>query len=811
MLLYERKLLNEPAISRKLSDIYHGYAEPQAVTLELSNADGYFSWLIAHDDEIRGVDVRLRRYEPLAPPQLSFDVSGKITDYTLNADDVFSVTVSINDPDPLQREIARKVLETSDWSWGVNPTAQVFLPSQDLGKSYPLGIGYARKSPLIYVKADHTLKRYDYIISYGEIMGVVNLYRNRRLVNMAAEGITVHVGDSSSPYSLTIGGVTTYFAYIRCPLEQRDFSGALMDLTADVRGMRMGTANMQKNFARVIQQLLSNQAWGLGLAVNAAAFDAAAAQSAADYPECTDYVTNLDGGCSGSITEPVRAYDLLAGLLLACRGQLTTNESNEWTLTVDTYKGITAATFGDNDGSYNNCDMLSIKKSATSEASRNITLNYAFDGWQGKYAHRNIRACRSFGEDRQYEMLLVRDHTTADRITSYLRQLALHDTRIQMRAGMEARGLQVGDVVRLINLRWGIDVAYQVREIERGAIECNLELSSYSSAIYTYTAGSIPAEAYDDATPDYSATPPAAPTSFAIDTGFGTSGWRVDMAQDGTVFMTVGLLADAPSVNFANMEFGGRRAGDTIYAWTAGNKPGAGATWRGRIEGLTAGLNYEFAARAVNGFGLYSTLATIGSTTAPGDATAPGTVSGLVARCKLKTWEFQWTALTGVADLRGYRLQINSSSGFGGTMYHNAILNAVKKSYSDDSLSYGDTLHARVRAVDLTGNESASWSSTASATASRAVSDDISSGAITTPKRQTVNTISYFIASIPANSGMTIGLPHNLDRVPVGIVTSGNTVIQATLAFVDSYEVTFLIRNPTGSTVTNFTITFYYW
>lgn len=811
MTLYERKLLNEPVVVRRLTDIYYGYAEPQSVTLELSNADGYFSSLIA-TEEIRGVTVRLRRYEPLDTPQLSFDLSGKITDYTLNADDVFSVTVSINDPDPLQSDVARKVLETSDWSWGVNPTAQVFLPSQDLGKSYPLCIGYARKSPLIYVKADHTLNRYDYVISYGEIMGVVNLYRNKRLVNMAAEGITVHVGDSSSPYSLTLGGVTTYFAYVRCPLEQRDFSGALMDLTADVRGMRFGTANMQKNFARIIQHILSNQSWGLGLAVSTSSFDAAAAQSAIDYPECVDYTTNLDGGCSGSIAEPVRAYDLLAELLLACRGRLDTNEDNLWTLTVDTYNAISAATFGDNDGYFNNCDMLSIKRVATSEAIRNITLNYAIDTWQGKQAHKNIRACRSgFGEDRQYEMLLVRDHTTADRITSYLRQIELHDTRIQIKAGMEARALQVGDAVRLINPRWGIDVAYQVRAIERGAIECNIELASYSAAIYTYQAGSMPAEAYDDATPDYSATPPAAPTSFQVDTGFGVNGWEVAIGLDGTSFAVVGLRADAPVANFANMEFGARRAGQTIYNWTAGNKPSSGNVWRGRLSGLTAGLSYEFAARSVSGFGLYSPLATIGSTTAVGDTSAPGTVSGLTARCKLKTWEFQWTPLTGVADLRGYRLQVNSASGFGGTMYHDAILDATKKSYTNDAISYGTTLFARVRAVDLTGNESSSWSSTASATASRVVTDDVANQGITTPKRQNVNNVSYYVASFGAGEYAVLYMNHNLGFIPCGIVDSGHAIVQATVSDINSATAYILIRNIGATTASGFTVQFVYW
>jgi len=808
--LYERRLLNDPVVTKKLTDIYYGYAEPQSVNLELSNTDGYFTNLIT-TEEIRNKLVKIRKHEPLEG--ISFEVSGVITDFSINNNDVFSVTISINNPDPLQTEIGRKLLETNDWSWGTTPTAWVYLPSQDLGKSYPLCFGYCRKVPLIYVKANHTegQKAFDYIVSYGEIVDVVNVYRNKKVINMVAEGVTVHKGDNTSPYSLTLNGQTIYFAYIRFSLEQRDFSNNMYELTADIRGMKLGTANMQKNFASVCKEILNNQAWGCNMAVNNSSFTAAAIQSAIDFPECEDYVTNLDGGCSGNISAPITAYDLINELLIACRGKLDTNDNNEQVLTIDTYITKILATFGEDDGYYNNCECLSIAKIPTSEAIKNINIEYAHDNWSGKFAHTNVRNCRTFGEDKTFSFALVRDHTTADRISSYLKGIELHDTRITIKAGMEARELQSRDVIKLINNRWLIDGSYHIRAIEKGVSEFDLNLSNYSQSIYTYTQGNLPVDPYNDIPdfmPDYSFTNPSAPTSLAIDTSYGVNGWDVRIALDGTSDVTVGLKANAPTTNFAYMEFGYRLSGVTIYTWFTGQL-NTGVEWKAVLTGLTAGQNYILAARSVNKFGLFSEITMTTATTAIGDSTAPAQAASLTARCKYKTWEFQWTANT-EADLNGYIVQINSASNFAGTMYFNAKVDQAKMSYTNDALSYGTTLFCRVKAVDFTGNQSASWSSTASATSVRTQTDDIDDNRVTTPKRQDVNQVSYNFSSVGAYGFGGTSVTHNLGRIPVGLFSSNNVALVPYIANLTTTAVDICCFNASNTTQSG-TVVVYYW
>lgn len=70
-------------------------------------------------------------------------------------------------------------------------------------------------------------------------------------------------------------------------------------------------------------------------------------------------------------------------------------------------------------------------------------------------------------------------------------------------------------------------------------------------------------------------------------------------------------------------------------------------------------------------------------------------------------------------------------SGFG-TIYFDKIVGQNKVSYTDDARGYG-TLYCRVKAVDFTGNESASWSATATATTSAISTNDLDNNSVTVP------------------------------------------------------------------------------
>ena len=65
--LYKRRLLNELQVSDSLSDISSGKNSTQSISLELSNADGYFSTLLNSGYEFRGKGVKLSQIELIQP------------------------------------------------------------------------------------------------------------------------------------------------------------------------------------------------------------------------------------------------------------------------------------------------------------------------------------------------------------------------------------------------------------------------------------------------------------------------------------------------------------------------------------------------------------------------------------------------------------------------------------------------------------------------------------------------------------------------------------------------------------------------
>jgi hypothetical protein len=103
---YERRLLNEVDITQQLSDIYWGIIEPQTITLQFSNADGLF-FDLESGEELRNKGIKFQVYEPFDNPSVKFLVYGKIIDYDLR--DEASFTVMIQDPDPLNAIVPKKV------------------------------------------------------------------------------------------------------------------------------------------------------------------------------------------------------------------------------------------------------------------------------------------------------------------------------------------------------------------------------------------------------------------------------------------------------------------------------------------------------------------------------------------------------------------------------------------------------------------------------------------------------------------------------------------------------------------------------
>lgn len=151
------------------------------------------------------------------------------------------------------------------------------------------------------------------------------------------------------------------------------------------------------------------------------------------------------------------------------------------------------------------------------------------------------------------------------------------------------------------------------------------------------------------------------------------------------------------------------------------------------FTGLEPTTGYSVRVRAMDRLGRFSAyLPSAGYTsfTSTVDQTVPAQVTGVQFFAGLRTVTVTWTDNTDddVEGGRGtYHIQLASDSGFSNIL-KDKINSGTVTSFTD--LSTNTTYYVRVKAVDSSGNESTSWSSTASGTTGYLVNSDIQAGTI---------------------------------------------------------------------------------
>lgn len=496
---YEGTLLNEPVLRESLLDRFWGANEPMTVQFSFGNRSGVWHSLV-NGNELRGVVMTIKYYDPanLADTELETEYTeddilledgdtillessmieilarGKIQEYDVR--DEAAITAELNSMDILETILPKKVVNTTDW-----PKAT------DLGIAVNIIFGRSKNVPLSYIHYDFDNDYYDYLIGYGPIQAVDAVYRDGALVS--ASEYTIFDGSQESPDS--------GYAFIRFSLEQKDFGGRLYTLTADVQGY-------PRNFAYIIEQILSDGTWGLGENVDENSFTAAK-----DDLNTIGYMY-----CDGAITGERRTKDIIDELLFLCRGYLTQNSLGEWQLFIDTYKTDVVANFGHGDGYYENIlEIESRSALPATQAYKSVTLRYSKNDRKQKPYYENKRDVFSFGIDKFYETDFVQDHITADKVTCYLAGLAQYaDNKLGLMVGMDGRTLDAQKIVSINIPDYSISGNYKIEEIEKHLGKSILMLSEYNSDIYTYVAGDIPKYEDIDSDEDFKSTPPLPPT-----------------------------------------------------------------------------------------------------------------------------------------------------------------------------------------------------------------------------------------------------------------------------------------------------------
>jgi len=675
-----------PQIRDRLADRFYGTQASETIQLIFGNRAGTWDTIVG-SNEIRGTEVIIKYYDPANAEGVAAYESGIIIGLEDGAElgleasmvktlgtakiqqwdirDEAVITVELNSMDALNTLLPKKVINTTDFPYAT-----------DLGEPVRIVFGMNYGIWLPYFHYDYTNNYFDYGPIYGPIQDITSVYRDGKLAN--PDDYTVYTGHQGSPHA--------GYAFVRFNLEQCDSNGSFLKITADIYGY-------PRDFAYAMRDILEDDTWGLGETVNQNSFTAAKA----DLQSIGDYY------CDGVIDQQRPARDILDELAFCCRGDYSQNAQGEWQLFIDKYSTEVAATFGDEDGYYNNIlDVLAWNVPPANQATKTYTLKYGKNK-EGVF-YENTRSILSFGIDAIDETAFIQDHTTADKLTFYRSKLAEYDNELIILVGMEGEDLSKGQIIAVDIPARSIDENRKIEEIVRGSGSFQIKTRPHNSYIYGYSAGDMPSNSDEDIPVDYRETAPDSPVGLSV-VAIGSK-----QGEDGTTFGYIELYTQRPNEkpNFKQIVFGYKRSTESRYTLVDGFNS-SGLAWRCQIEGLIPGATYDFIAYQENTHGLLSTASNptlqddaLGDSTAPDEPTGASVTSPTLINAIVS-----WTNPSD-ADFSHALVYRHTSDAFGSA----SIVHSEKggpgeaEQWSDTDISARTTYYYWLVAVDFSGNES---------------------------------------------------------------------------------------------------------
>lgn len=698
---YDGRLLSPPTIQRSLTDALWGVVALQDATIELANADGALT--DDYRDGYQTAGVAIKRYDRVSG-FLATEFTGLVSRAALGRGLVRLECQSV-DKAALEDLIPKGLVDTATW-----PEAK------DVGAVIPVVLGNVPRVPCPNVQDDVVNSHFDYLIGHGSV-AVTALYRNGQNDSLHSIGFAECVraaGGAATSWS-EVARTDLYPGYtvVRFALRQADFNNSLHRIYADVTGLAA-----ERNFAIAAKTLLSDAAWGLGRAVNAASFAAAAA------------ALHVNLLCDGAMLEQRQARDWLSELLMVRGMRLGINAAGEWTIAVDTEATTRrlVAQDGTEDGERTLLGVGERTGPALDDTIADAVIKYRLDAITDRYLfelRREVNADR--GKDRVYEHHFLRAHESADRVVDYLgKRFTFGQEHVEITLGQSARQLAEGEILALLDPTIGYDTAtdLEVFEVEKRLDAIRARCRSWSDAIYVYSAGTLPTDNVSGTETDFTRTFPTAPTTPTS----AATGTRV--AGDGKVSAFITLAFTNPASNFAHSRVRYRVNGTT--PWMIGAIATALGATTATIEGLDPSQSYDYSVEAVNGYGLATASGTLSAQVAATDASIPTAPSAIaVSQSGGKVVEIRITASPPLdwGTVRLFRNTTNSS----GTATE--IARGKKLIFHDENVTYGTTYFYWAKVEDTSGNLSGfSPSSSHSITVARIVTNDVGTGQIDTDR-----------------------------------------------------------------------------
>lgn len=557
---------------------------------------------------------------------------------------------------------------------------------------------------------------------------------------------------------------------LRFASEQVDFQGNPYAIEADAFGF--GSRNVADEISRILTQV--------GLVPNAASIATAAgvASTAMMFVDC-------DYGRGGQR----RVSAILDDLLFVARAGLSRNATGEYVLWQDVSASV-VNTYDESKGdaiTVDGCDRegrpskIGIKYRPSSRDPRELQASLDRTITDGLLGDENPR-----------QLPYVRDFATADRLISYLAARRVANQTARATVYREQR--TIGERLTITSpLNWSGAKDWLVRSVTRTPNANTLDLIEYDAAVYTYTIGPDDIAADEGYAPDYSRTPPAAPSAMSVTAG------AASLSTDGRTSSRVSVQCTAPAVNWSTVWFAvvHNVTGEIIQQQATMS----GATATANIGGLRAGEVYQLKAYAINAFNLQGAiLSTFNATaigggslvttfTAPGYATLPPDVASItVNRGTGALINVNWPAVSMSGDnLAEYILERNYGLGFL-EVWRGRSLN-----YVDRDVGYGTSYTYRVKARNLWGSVSANWRTSSSFLLSRNINGG-SSGDIMDTTVQTVNrtAVTTFFVNVPMSGVFRnfTAVAHGMVKTPIACVVGSDVEILGTIHSIDTTNIT---------------------
>lgn len=498
------------------------------------------------------------------------------------------------------------------------------------------------------------------------------------------------------------------YMYVRMEYDPDVFANGIPLFTARVRGKKLydprtSSTSWSSNAALAVRDYITSDYGMADQSVNDTIF--------ASQANVSDEVISLNHISSGRfeyryemhgvVSADMTPREIMSRMMTACAGTLFWGQGN-WQLRVGYYSNpVKTFTLDDLRGPIS----LDTRSSVRDNFNRVVGTFSDYDADYVVSEYPAIESSTFLNEDNGVEntLDLQLPFTVSQYAAQRLAKMTLFRAREQMTLsaefGLEAFGVQVGDIVAFTNERYGWTAKqFEVTgwkfetNSEGGDLRVNLTLRETSSAAFDWNAEEVSIVRNNTNLPDVRYVPPV---------GITVVGGELRLVNQQVVgAILVDVTLNPIRADQIEVQYRQTGAADWINVGSTGNVL---ASNRFEVVGVQDG-SFDFRARAINGIGVKGLWTTVASNYITLFTAPPQNVTNFSANVVGNTLHLTWTPTTDL-DLSHYKIRYADATS--GASYQNAIDLVKKVSRPANSIVVpAQTGTYFIKAVDKLGNVS---------------------------------------------------------------------------------------------------------